>query len=132
MEETGIINNNQHGEKRKMQVLIDSGKKYFTSIAVTFTVFIVSTIWAVFIRPQIVMASDLKTVVDQVQELREEVQVVNDNVNTLAISQCNQQKYYLQDQISVLEVRAVDRPLSAAETQRLIYYRNALQKLKCE
>lgn len=115
-----------------MQVLIDSGKKYFTSIAVTFTVFIVSTIWAVFIRPQIVMASDLKTVVDQVQELREEVKVVNDNVGTLARAQCNQQKYYLEDQIRILEVKAVESPLTATETQRLLYYRSALEKLNCD
>ena len=115
-----------------MQILIDSGKKYFTSIATGVSLAVLGSVWAVFVRPQIVMASDLAAVVSSVEEVKQDITEIKDSVNQLAKMQCLQQRYYFQDQIRVLDVAAVDRPLTAVETQRKIYYQNNLSSLQCE
>lgn len=113
-----------------MQVLIDSAKKNFTVWVFSIISGVCVTIWGVFIRPQIVMASDLQTVVDSVERLEQKVDQTATMVEKLASNQIRQQELYYEDQIRILEVTQSERPLSATETQRLLRLKADLRYLK--
>lgn len=106
-----------------MQVLIDSSKKYFWQWFGPILFGLGVTVWGVFVRPQIVMASDLKVVADKVDRIEKKVDL-------LADAQTRQQILYYEDQIRILEVTAAERPLTPTETQRLLRYKSDLEHIK--
>ena len=111
-----------------MQVLVDTSKKYASLIISTFGLAIVGTIWSVFVRPQVVMASDLQEVNTQVQAVKAEVSELKTSVNLVNINQVEFRIDYLQDRIRELEAKQAGKRLSEEETYRLGDYKDRLGK----
>jgi TolA-binding protein len=111
-----------------MQVLVDTSKKYAGLIISTFGLSVIVTIWSVFVRPQVVMASDLQEVNTQVQAVKLEVSELKTSVNLVNINQVEFRIDYLQDRIRELEAKQAGKRLSEEETYRLSDYRDRLSK----
>jgi len=113
-----------------MQILVDSSKKYFWHWFTPASLATIGIIWATFVRPQIVMASDLQKVVDSVERLETKVDDTATTVNKLARAQMMQQQLYYEDQIRILEVYSAERSLTPTEHQRLLRYKSDLRHLR--
>ena len=111
-----------------MQVLIDTSKKHAGLIVSTFGLALVGTIWSVFVRPQVVMASDLQEVNMQVQEVKAEVAGLRSSIDLVNVNQVEFRIDYLQDRIRELEAKQAGKKLSEEETYRLSDYRDRLAK----
>lgn len=111
-----------------MQVLIDTSKKHASLIISTFGLAFVGTIWSVFVRPQVVMASDLQEVHMQVQEVKAEVVNLKASIGLVNMTQVEFKIDYLQDRIRELEAKQAGKKLSEEETYRLSDYRDRLAK----
>ena len=112
-----------------MQVVVDSSKKYFKEVSAGVILAVMAAIWATFVRPQIVMASDLQVVSESVQRLEAKLDHTISAVDKLAQGQIRQQILYYEDQIRILEVTASERALTPTETQRLLRYKSDLSHL---
>lgn len=113
-----------------MQIVIDTAKKHVKSITGSIILTILGAIWVTFVRPQLVMASDLTTVVQSVQRLEIKVEENNKLVEALAKNQLEVRIDYFEDQIRILEAQRASRRLTPDEEYRLSRYRDDLDRIK--
>lgn len=113
-----------------MKIVLDTAVKHVGSIATSVALAVIASIWAVFVRPQLVMASDLATVAEEVQNVNKKVDQLSDAVNALAVAQIGAHIDYLQDRIRELTVKERDSRLTPDEAYRLSEYRDRLEKAK--
>lgn len=113
-----------------MKVIIDSASKYVTPVVGAVSFAILTSIWTVFVRPQMVMASDLQQVADSVGEVNKKVSVLTVQLSALTISHMESQIDYLQDKIRELEATSHSRALQADEAYRLSEYKDRLEKAR--
>lgn len=113
-----------------MQIVIDTAKKHVGSIMTAVIVGTLAAIWATFVRPQLVMASDLASVDDAVKRLEVKVDTTAKLVQDLARGHMASRVDYYEDQIRILEAQRLSRVLTPDESYRLARYRDDLNKLK--
>lgn len=106
-----------------MQVLIDSSKKYAVTISLSLVLSIIAVLWSVFVRPQMVFASDLEEVSKKTDMNTEVIQLIREEQIEFRID-------YFEDQIRVLEAYKVDGKATQVDLYRLDKYRDDLEKMQ--
>lgn len=106
-----------------MQVLVDTTRQHAVKISVATLFVIIGSLWTVFVRPQMVFASDLEKVAKQT-EMNTEV------IYQIRAEQIDFRIDYFEDQIRVLESMRIEKPLNPTEAYCLNKYKDDLDKMK--
>jgi hypothetical protein len=113
-----------------MHIELDSNNKVFISV-ITFIIIAALTAFGSLLRPQIVLASDLKAVdgkIDQVlQQVQSNAQSIGEiqiSVKNLAIADLLQRLDYVNDEIVKLEAKNRENRITNSESLRLSQLQN--------